>query len=186
VAPDAGNRHEPSPIALGWTDYLHLQGGHRVKRGTERVRLLNEPTGELGRYAEPILRRIVGVETDEVRRHTIAQLGIICKPFEHVRRQRIEIESERCEWIVIQKSPAPDVHARDVAKARERLQGAGQRAALPPWTRVNNCARRSEHRDAWLSLSPQPLFPPAVVRHRKTGKFNRRRKGNDGEEVDSS
>jgi replication gene A protein len=167
----------PSPAALGWTDYLHLQGGHRVRRGAERVRLLNEPTGELGRYAEPILRRIVGIATDEVRRHTIAQLGIVCKPFEYVRTQRIEVESERCAWVVIQKSPAPDVHARDVAKARERMQTAGQRATLPPWTRVNNCARRSEQRDAWLSLSPQPLFPPAVVRHRKTGQFRRRRKG---------
>lgn len=175
AGPDTGGA-EASPqcskIALGWSDYLHLQGGHRVRRGRERVRLLNEPTGELGRYAEPILRRIVGVVTDEVRRTTVAPFGIVMRPMEHTRVQRIEVESERCEWVVIQKSPAPDVHARDVARAVERLQATGQRAALPPWTRVNNCARRSELREAWaVGLSARPLFPPAVVRHRRTGRM---------------
>lgn len=154
--------------ANGWAAYLHLQGGYRVRRRRERVRLLREVTGELGRYGEPMAARIVGVEVDDVRRVTREALGIV--PAITVQRTvRTEVESERCEWIV--------VPGGFVEQARERWrEGMARGEAARPWSPVNNCTRLDHH--------PEPLFGPSVERHAKRGRWQVWKRGSATGEPD--
>lgn len=143
--------------ANGWATYLHMQGGHRVARRLQRMHVMREQTGELGRYGEVMAPRAVGVSTLEARRVEVEQLGIV-RNHRSTRHVRVEVESERATWLV--------VPGGFVEQARERLRGllAGGEAARP-WSPVNNCTR---------------LFGPVVERHAKRGRWHSWKRGAGG------
>lgn len=165
--------------AMGWATYLHLQGGHRVKRAALRLGLLREQSGEVGRYGEVMAPRPVGVVTLDERRESVPAFGIV--PATTRRRSvRVEVESERCSWIV--------VPAGFVEQARERMtperspgvgpMGAGQAAdaapvagipacgeAARPWSPVNNCTRP-------IDAAARAWFAPSVERVKKRGRWH--------------
>lgn len=148
---EAVQRHT---AAHGWATYLHLQGGHRVRRAALRLGLLREQSGELGRYGEPLPPRPVGVVTVDNRREVVQPFGIVTRPITVRRAVTVGAESERCDWVV--------VPAGNVGQVRERLRaGMGQREAMAPWSPVNNCTGREA----------APLFGAPVERWRKRGRW---------------
>lgn len=140
--------------ATAWAEYVELQGGYRVRRAALRVRLLKEQSGELGRYGEPLAARALGIATNEARREWVSMpLMNERGGYFHSLKVRAEVESERCEWIVVPRGCAD--------QAREVL---ARRAALRPWSPVNNCTR--------LDFDPPSRFAPRIERTKKTGRFH--------------
>ncbi|MEH0165585.1 replication endonuclease [Roseateles sp. MS17] len=156
--------------ANGWAGYVMLQGGHRPKRGSLRLKVLRESTGELGRYGEAMPPRAVGVVTAETVREIVPAFGIV-KAYPQTRQVRREVESERATWLI--------VPGGFVEQARQRLKGSqAGGAAARPWSPVNNCTR------------PAPLFAPSVERIKKRGRWHRwksraggLKEGNDHAEI---
>lgn len=133
--------------ASGWRDYLRLQGGHRVKRSDQRMHVMREQSGELGRYGDVIAPAAVGIVLDEVITERRPALGIV--PAMDVMRTITEqVESERCAWVIVPKGADPGV-----------IPAGG--AADRPWTRVNNCTL----------TDPGPMFLATVQRRAKVGRW---------------
>lgn len=162
--------------ADGWASYLHQQGGHRVPRAMQRIRVLREASGEIGRYGEAMAPRAVGVVTVEARQEVVPAFGII-KGFTRRIFVRAEVESERADWRIVPMGFDADEGAMRQRRKRlaERLRGiqAGSEAARP-WSPVNNCTR------------PAPLFAQAVERHKKRGRWHRWEKRGPGGQVDKN
>jgi hypothetical protein len=148
---DAADPDDES-AAHGWAAYLHLQGGPRPKRSALRITLWRELTGEVGRYSETLAPKPVGVIVNEVQRLLSRPGGIVMQAIEQTRATRTEVESERCDWLIVPKGNAE--RARAVALARA--------AGVRPWSPVNNCTRPTVH--------PVPLFARAHTRRRKVGR----------------
>lgn len=137
--------------AHGWATYLHLQGGHRVKRAAQRLRILREQSGELGRYGEPVPPRAVGVQTVEVREHRVPTMG--WGGNRHVTQrapQRVEVESERSQWQIVPRGSVPVFQA--------------QREAVRTWSPVNNCTGPADPQ-------PRTLFMRPALRVTKRGRW---------------
>jgi hypothetical protein len=163
--------------AHGWASYLELQGGHRVPRKAQRIKLLREATGELGRYGEPVPPRPVGVVAHQVVQEELPPVGIVLRPMRRTVHTVAEVESERALWMIVQRDAVPAVRetmqgtlvngvsypGSPPGQARH-AQGQGGAAALPPWSPVNNCTRPGAH--------PVPLFAPLVRRTRKVGRWH--------------
>lgn len=133
--------------AHGWAGYLMLQGGHRVKRAALRLGLLREATGEIGRYGEAMPARAVGVVTTGVHIEQRPAFGIV--PAHEARRTiTSEVESERCDWVIVPRGSAA---------------GALPRIARP-WSPVNNCTRP-------IIAPAASLFRQSVERTRKRGRW---------------
>lgn len=167
--PDASEALERHTAATGWAGYLHLQGGHRVTRARQRLHVLRETTGELGRYGEVLAPRAVGVVTVDVEAgRVVPAFGIIPERRMPSRRVRVEVESERCSsWTLIDgvRERMADGEWQDKPGAASRLEVARARAlaggeAARPWSPVNN--------------STPPENPYALLRRvRKVGRaFN--------------
>lgn len=139
--------------ATAWAEFTELQGGYRVRRDALRVRLLKEQTGEIGRYGEPRAARAIGIATDEAMREWVSMPLMPRGGYHASIRLSAEVESERCDWIVVPKG--------FIAQAREVLE---RRAATRPWSPVNNCTR--------LDFDPPSRFAPRVARTKKTGRFH--------------
>lgn len=157
-------RHQSEAVqrytaANGWAAYLHLQGGHRVRRQDLRVQLLREQSGELGRYGELMAPRPVGVTTVDVRREQVPAFGIV-RGYMRTRRVTVEVESERAAWLVVPKGFAE--------QARQRLRTTPARAeGMRPWSPVNNCTRP----EILADRHPAALFAPEVQRATKLGRW---------------
>lgn len=137
--------------AHGWATYLHLQGGHRVPRRAQRLRLLREQTGELGRYGEPIPAKPVGVQCMAFRSMALQLVGWVNKRARTALQPvALQVESERASWVIVSKGAA----------APQALPARGE--AARPWSPVNNCTR----------LLPAGVVP-AVERHAKLGRWRR-------------
>lgn len=138
--------------AHGWATYLHLQGGWRVKRAAQRLHLLREQSGELGRYGEPMAPKPVGVVVGSVVIERREAFGIV--PAHDARRYIVsEVESERSEWVIVPKGCE--------AAALGFLPGG---EAVRPWSPVNNCTRSA--------ITPAaPLFRQSIERTRKRGRW---------------
>ncbi len=151
--------------AHGWASYLELQGGARVRRRDQRLRVLFEQTGEIGRYGEPMEARPVGIVTDEKTIERRPALGIV--PASSVARIiRAEVESERCIWTVCPLPKDEGMRAGVLAMVRQRMRGGvAPGAAGRPWSPVNNCTRPD------LDSHPAPMFAAAVQRTPKRGRF---------------
>lgn len=150
--------------ATAWAEFTELQGGYRVRRAALRVRLLKEQTGEVGRYGEPLAARALGIATDEVRREWVSMPLMNDRGgYFHSMRLRAEVESERCEWIVVGvASDSKDARSRAVQRVRDRVSARGE--AARPWSPVNNCTR--------LDFDPPSRFAPRIERTKKTGRFH--------------
>ncbi|HEV6967426.1 replication endonuclease [Roseateles sp.] len=151
---EAAANNDPTTAAHGWAAYLHLQGGHRVRRAALRVGLLREQFGELGRYGELVPPKPVGVQAIEVR--ALPDIGLVRGLRKRI---RVEVESERCSWLVVPKGNKDQAAAKlAAAPAVSAVQAGGE--AARPWSPVNNC-------------TPAPLFGPSVERHKKRGRWHR-------------
>lgn len=138
--------------AHGWATYLHLQGGWRVKRAAQRMHLLREQSGELGRYGEPMAPKPVGVVVGSVVIERREAFGIV--PAHDARRWIVsEVESERSDWLIVPKGCE--------AAALGFLPGG---EAARPWSPVSNCTRPA--------ITPAaPLFRQSIERTRKRGRW---------------
>lgn len=138
--------------ANGWADYTRLQGGPRVPRRLNTVKVLREQTGELGRYGDLMAPKAVGVVTVEEKVDLIPAFGIV-PAFHTSRRVVVEVESERSNWIIVPKG---------FGVAPAKAEG------LRPWSPVNNCTR---HEWDVPGASKERLFGPSVERSIKRGRF---------------
>lgn len=156
AAPDAVTEEmKRYTAAHAWQSYLTLQGGHRPRRSALRVRMLREPTGEIGRYGEPCAARPAGVLLQVVEQEHRPALGIV--PAMTVRRELLrQVESERAVWTVVPSCSVEAIKAR--ATAGPDLQAGGE--AARPWSPVINC-----------TVHPARLFAPTVQRHARLRKW---------------
>ncbi|RZS56714.1 replication endonuclease [Sphaerotilus mobilis] len=143
--------------AHGWATYLELQGGARVPRRLLRVRLLQEQTGEIGRYGEPTPARPVGVQHVEQRSEWVPMPMLKAGGFRRQWTGRVEVESERSTWIVV-----PKARAAETIQRMQSTQPSG--AAARPWSPVNNCPRQP--------ADEARMFAPTTTRHRRLGRWH--------------
>jgi len=187
AGPDATDIDKQRTAAHGWADYLRLQGGHRVKRRSLRLKLLKEETGEIGRYGELMAAVTVGVVTVDSFIESRPALGIV-KAMNVRRTTRHEVESQRCAWIIVPmgtagvhvpmalaptggtprkdmqrpvKPPSADGGRRMTGVPPVGVGSMGIGEAAAPWSPVNNCT------GAALDVAPGDLFAPAIRRHEK-------------------
>ncbi len=167
---DAPKAEPQGPNAAhGWTTYLHLQGGTRVRRRDLRLRVLREETGEVGRYGEVMAPKPVGVVaiSNERIAHAPLPVGVptvTIGPYLVVPRggtiRRLwhevhtEVESERCSWVIVPRSKRVERHTHDghvfesrpmhpaAAGVMRAMDEAHRRSGtLRPWSPVNNCTQ---------------------------------------------
>jgi hypothetical protein len=154
---DEGQRHT---AALGWAQYVKLQGGATGRAG-RRVLLLREETGELGRYGEPTAPKPVGIMA---MGHTEQWVQMALMPgggFSKKRDAATIVQSERSEWIVVPRA--------SIDQARELVKARGE--AARPWTRVNNCTHGQG--GGVFDVHPEALFGPVRQVRPKVGRvFN--------------
>lgn len=137
---DEGQRHTS---ALGWRDYVRLQGGPLAGRRGRRLVLEKHQSGELGRYGEAVAAKPIGIVAAGVR---IELVSVLHRTFEQKRPTITLAQSERSDWIVV-----PGV---SLAEAREIALARGE--ASRPWTRVNNCT--AEHGLGLYDAHPEAMF----------------------------
>lgn len=124
--------------SVAWDRYVKAQGGVFCGRAY-RVRItMQEPEpGDLsGRYGEAPAARPVGVETKHTEYYTPAHMAHMGGRAE--RTVLWAVESVRHVWAIARKVAAV------VQSAGALVLGVAQLAA--PWTRVNNCTRRTDRR----------------------------------------
>jgi Bacteriophage replication gene A protein (GPA) len=163
--------------ATGWATYVHLQGGPTVERKELRYRLLIEQTGEIGRYGDVLPPKTIGIEcAGGWRSEPLLLYGWGHGPDGRMtktppRRVSVEVESERCSWVVV---PAPRGSDETKEQARERLRSALARGeAARPRSPVNNCTPR--RLTGWAAIKALP-----IDRHQKRGRwrdFTRKKEG---------
>jgi Bacteriophage replication gene A protein (GPA) len=165
---DAHDLAQRETAANGWATYTMLQGGPRVPRALLRYRLLREQTGEVGRYGDVLPAKPIGVECAGGMRSEpylligwgLPKEGKLTRTTP--RRVLVEVESERCSWVIVQ-APRGDDATKE--QARERLRFALARGeAARPWSPVNNCT--PQRLTGWAAI-----HAPPVDRHRKRGRW---------------
>jgi len=161
IASEAGDANselmQRHTAAHGWATYVELQGGVRVRRADLRIKLLREQSGELGRYGELMPPRPVGVQTADVRSKSV-QFGIMREPITVRRTVATEVESERCDWVIVPRG--------FTQQALDRMRVTPARgAAVRPWSPVNNSTRPTDPVAAH--------FGPKVERSPKLGRWHR-------------
>lgn len=110
-----------------WDRYIKAQGGVFCGRDY-RIKIAKAPVDGLGKYGEPLADRPIGVQTDVIDHYTPQWWATQCK--DTIKRVT--------NWIVESAR-----HIWTISKPARQLV-SGLKAALPPWTRVNNCTRPLE------------------------------------------
>lgn len=172
--------------AVAWARYVAAQGGPTCKRKARTVRLFKHQGDDVNRYGEPAAARVLGViaagrVAAPVPAHMAARGLMTAAGF--TRAALTAIESERSTWVTVPKGAADEAFeahcarlAADLAELKKQdaeraahmaryLQAVEgvlspeeerKRAALAPWTRVNNC-------------TPTPTLDRLDRRHIDTG-----------------
>lgn len=148
---------EPGVASIAWKKYIEAQGGITCARKDQRVKLLKEQTGELGRYGEVRPGRPIGVVANGVLlfKNHIHEMRPDHPPFQ--RPATAKVESERAEWLIV---PG----AREGAEAAAARVFGPQRSAASTWIHVNNCT-------APVSSAPPSMFGPVNTYRKKLRKF---------------
>ncbi len=103
-----------------WWQFIQLMGGVTSKRKDNPIKLMKIESKELGKYGDPIGKKICGIETDTIQLPTRLHQWQI---------QKIPVNTEPTE-----RRSAKRLSGSDNGSDREAAF-----AAQPPWSSVNNC-----------------------------------------------